>query len=105
LPDGQTVSVGIRVEPKLPVLENQSRPPFICLLLASLNRLAAFRNGTRKENAEFVRSILSGLSVIHRTWPIVKNGGFYTDRNFYAGRDLAALFDFDIPDEAEIEKL
>jgi len=96
---------GIGVEPKLPVSDNQGRPPFICLLLAELNRIAAFRNGTRKENAEFVRYILSGLAVIHRRWPIVKNGGSYTDRDFYAGRDLAALFDFDIPDEGEIEKL
>lgn len=69
----------------------------IGLLMAELKRLADFRNGTRDENSAFVRYILSGLSAIHRQWPITKGGRFYL-RHKSSG-DLQSRYDFDLTDE------
>lgn len=77
----------------------------IKLSLVDLNYLAKFRNGTRQENTEFVRYILSGLAVINRRWPLWPEGRFYTDREQFRGRDLKALFAYDVPDEDEIFRL
>lgn len=108
LPDGESVSFGVGLESR-PVRAGYSAERAntfkIRLHLAEINRLAEFKNGTRRENTQFVQYVLSGLSVIRRKWRIVEGGLFYTDRYFYEGRDLKFLFSFDVPDEEEISRL
>jgi hypothetical protein len=99
MPDGRTVGCGLLIEPAQSGTNQSSR---IRVFLTSLNELAKFRNGTRSENTEFVRYILTGLSVIHRRWPIMTNACFYIDREYYKGRDLNSLFAFDVPDGDDI---
>jgi hypothetical protein len=106
LPDGKEVRFGIGIATRILSAEDRSednRKINICLLIAELSRLAAFRNGTRDENTAFVRYILSGLSVIHQHWPITIGGRFYTDRESYS--DLRKQVEFDVPDENEISNL
>ena len=104
--NGRKFSFGIMIRPKhpnRPLKANDPENPAIRLYLAELKRVALFRNGTREENTEFVRYILSGLSAIIRLWPPFINSIFYSDRDFYEGKDID--FHFDVPPESEISML
>ncbi len=98
-PNEQKVECALALEPKTPA----NRTDFICIWTAQLDKFARFINGTRSENTEFVRYILSGLSAIHKIWSPLENRRFYSDRDQYT--DLAERFNFDVPDEHEIASI
>src|SRR4051812_19327854 len=90
-PDGRKCLFGVAIEPKFrdkPYKAGTPDNPAIKLYLAELKTVALFRNGTRKENTDFVRYILSGLSAINRLWPLYGNPFFYSDRDFYGSKDI-----------------
>jgi hypothetical protein len=105
-PDGRNLFFTIALRPKYP-----DRPytgpdpsnPTIWILMGSLHRVAKFRGGSREENTEFVRFILSGLSKLNHLWPLFDNPLFYSDRNNYVGRE--EIFSFILPSEEEIARL
>ncbi len=98
-PNGEKVECWLRLEPKSP--SNQKE--LLLLRIAELDRFARFKNGTRSENTEFVRYILSGLSVIHKMWSPLENRRFYSDRDQY--KDLTERFNFEVPEEEEISRI
>ncbi|MBR2119510.1 MAG: hypothetical protein IJ935_12785 [Afipia sp.] len=101
MPDGRIANCGFLIEP----YQSDTDQSLVRLFVASLEQLARLRNGTRSENTKFVHYILTGLSVIHHKWPIVKNAHFYIDRDSYKDRDLTSLFTFDVPSDDEISIL
>jgi hypothetical protein len=106
LADGRKVQTAIGIEsgPSMALIAEATIYD-ILLGLIELNRLAKLRNGSRQENTEFVRYILSGLAVIHRRWTLSPQGRFFTNRQAFRGRDLKALLAYDVPDEDDIFRL
>src|SRR5262249_26251644 len=106
LADGRVKMMAIGIEPGPSTAPSAAgKICHIRLSLISLDDLAKFRNGTRRENTDFVRTILSALAVIHHRWPLWRDGQFYTDRAQFEGRDLTARFAYDVPGEDEIFRL
>jgi hypothetical protein len=105
-PDGRKVEFDILRElkfPDRPYVSGDRSNPMIKLLLASFNTAVKANPGTYEENSKFVRYLLTGLSVINRRWPLSRSPFFYSDLDFYKGRE--DIFPFSFPSDEEIAEL
>jgi hypothetical protein len=100
------LSMSFAIDRKFPdrafVLNDRSNPT-IYVLMGSLNEIAKQFGGSKRQNTEFVYSVLQGLSAINRLSPFSRNPFFYSDRGNYVGRE--GMFQFVLPSEDEIAGL
>jgi hypothetical protein len=106
LPNGRRIQFGILHEPKYPdrlYVPGDRSNPTIGLPLASFKKAVDAHPKAYYENSIFVRYLLGGLSTINRRWPLSRSPFFYSDLDFYKGREN--LFPFAFPSDEEIAKL
>jgi hypothetical protein len=105
-PNRAEFKFGVYLEPKYPnkpYVPNDSSNPMIGLLVGEFKRLMDARAGSTEENTKLLRYLLCGLSAINRKWPLCGSPFFYSDLDFYKGKDIQ--FPFEFPSNEEIAKL
>ncbi len=89
--------------PDRPHVPNDRSNPMIKLLVGGFKRAFDARPRSYEENSKFVRYLLSGLAAINREWPLCGTPFFYSDLDYYEGRENP--FPFSFPSNEEIAKL
>jgi hypothetical protein len=89
--------------PETPYVPNDPSNPMIRLLLGEFSAVLGARLESVEQNTQLLRYLLSGLSVINRKWPLCGSPFFYSDLDFYKGKDSS--FPFVFPSNEEIAKL